>query len=425
VLTTLLVASTLLALGGVSIAFFAFQGDDDRPTSGFVDMRPQTRGKELGDLLTRRADAVRKKDKTAFLAGLDTSDPAFVKRETLLYDNLTKIPFAKFELKLEPVRKDLQAFLPNNIREKYHGMLHVGAVTIVYQIEGVDTKAVSTPWSPVFVMSGGHWKIGAEVTDKGLPYGENGQPWDAAGPITVLRGKRVVAVLSADDSARGPSLLDLAERGLDRLAKTRSGGWDGKVFVTAVQDQRIFDTYFADSPERIKQVAAIAVPYYTGVPDWSGNVAYATTRIVFNPKELSAQPEALQHDLTHEFTHAAMGPVTTGYTPRWLVEGFAEFAAYNAEPKVPADAVKRALGSLDVSAGLPTDKAFYDEPRNYIGAWLANKMIAEKYGQAKLIALYEDFQKTTSIDVAVKETLGVEKAALDKQWQQYVDNARK
>jgi hypothetical protein len=166
------------------------------------------------------------------------------------------------------------------------------------------------------------------------------------------------------------------------------------------------------------------VPYYDRVPDWTGSAVYAVTRIVFNPQELSAQPEELAHDLTHEFAHAAMGPVTSGNTPRWLVEGFAEYAAYNGI-SVPAAWVKRALGDLDVSGGLPTDEAFYAEPRNYIGAWLLCKMIAEKYGQAKLIKLYEGFQRESSAITVIQESLGTDRSTLETQWRQYVETARK
>jgi hypothetical protein len=414
----------LLAVGGATVAAITLRGSGDQPTVGFVDMRPAARDAALGALLDRRAAAVKAKDKTAFMADVDQSDPTVVKREQQLYDNLSKIPFAELRYELLPWRKDAQLFLSKSVRDRFHQAAHVGAVVVHYRIQGIDSKSVTAPWLPVFAYVGGHWKIGAETADKNLPYGANGQAWDAAGAIQVQRSARVVAVLSADDSDRGPYLLQLAEKALDRLALTRPGGWDGKVFVTAVQDKRIFDTYFADSPERVAQVAAIAVPYYDRVPDWTGSPVYAATRIVFNPQELSAQPEELAHDLTHEFAHAAMGPVTSGNTPRWLVEGFAEYAAYNGI-SVPAAWVKRALGDLDVSGGLPTDEAFYGEPRNYVGAWLLCKMIAEKYGQAKLIKLYEGFQRESSAITVIQESLGTDQSTLETQWQQYVAAARK
>jgi hypothetical protein len=423
IVTALLVVCMLLALGGATAAVITLRGGSapsDAVTS-WVDMRPEVRDAALRALLGRLEGAVKAKDKAAFLAEVDQSDPALVKREQLLYDNLTKIPFAEFRYELDPWRSDLQRFLSAQLRQKYHQAAHVGAVTIRYRIAGIDAKPVTTPWLPIFVFHSGRWEIaGQAAADKNLPYGANGQAWDAAGPIVVQRSKRVVAVLSADDASRGTYLLDLAEQGLDRLAKTRPDGWDGKVFVTAVQDTRIFDTYFADSPDRVARVAAIAVPYYDRVPDWaSGEPVYAATRVVFNPQELSAQPDELAHDLTHEFTHAAMGPVTTGYTPRWLVEGFAEYAAFNGTD-VPKGFISRDLGGLDVSKGLPSDDDFYSESRNYVGAWLACRYIASQYGQAKLVALYAAFLHESDQDVAVKAVLGVDFSALESAWEHYV-----
>jgi hypothetical protein len=52
-------------------------------------------------------------------------------------------------------------------------------------------------------------------------------------------------------------------------------------------------------------------------------------------------------------------------------------------------------------------------------------MIAEKFGQSKLIALYEAFQRVSGAETAVKEILGVEQSALESQWESYVNAQRK
>src|SRR5690349_7092858 len=220
IVTALLVVCMLLALGGATAAVITLRGDSaptDAVTS-WVDMRPEVRDAALRALLGRLEGAVKAKDKAAFLAEVDQSDPTLVKREQLLYDNLTKIPFAEFQYELGPWRSDLQRFLSAQVRQKYHQAAHVGTVTIRYRIQGIDSAAVTTPWLPIFVYHDGRWEIGGQASDKDAPYGANGQAWDAAGPIVVQRSKRVVAVLSADDTERGSYLLDLAEKGLDRVA---------------------------------------------------------------------------------------------------------------------------------------------------------------------------------------------------------------
>ena len=415
----------LLALGGVGAAAWTLRADSTIEAIAWVDMRPAARGAALDALLTRRATAVLAKDKAAFMADVDQTDAAFVKREQLLFDNLSKMPFAELRFEQQPLSKQygLGRFLPAALVDRYRAAVYVAPVVINHRIDGVDSKTVAVPWLPVIGYSEGRWLVVGEAQGNELPYGANGQPWDSAGPIVVGRSQRVVAVLSADDADREAYLLRLAEEGLTRLAAVRPRGWDGKVFLTAIQDKRIFDTYFADSPERIAQVAAIAVPYYDRVPDWTDQPAFASTRVVFNPQELSAQPEDLAHDLVHEFTHAAMGPVTTGFTPRWLVEGFAEYVAYKGM-NVSTTWVKRALGDLSLADGLPRDDAFYSKPGNYVAAWLACRMIAERYGQAKLIALYEGFQRMSSTDSLFPETLGVDRSTVETQWREYVQKQR-
>jgi hypothetical protein len=87
--------------------------------------------------------------------------------------------------------------------------------------------------------------------------------------------------------------------------------------------------------------------------------------------------------------------------------------------------LKKAIGDLVVDQGLPSDGAFYREPRNYVGAWLACRMIAERFGEGKLVALYEAFQRTQNADTAIHDNLGVDRPALEGQWRDYVNQQRK
>jgi len=144
--------------------------------------------------------------------------------------------------------------------------------------------------------------------------------------------------------------------------------------------------------------------------------------VVFNPDQLTADETELFHDLTHEFTHAAMGPVTTGYTPSWLVEGFAEYVPFKTE-KVPSSYLHRVLEGLNVD-DLPKDDKFYDEPRNYVTAWLACRLIAERYGEAKLLALYEAFDRSDSQGSVLPRVLGISLDGFTAQWRAYVAKAR-
>ncbi|WP_432833237.1 hypothetical protein [Dactylosporangium sp. CA-092794] len=425
-LTALLVVSMVLAVGGAGAAAWVLRGSGDAAPSAttWVDVRPEVGGKAIDAILARRAEAVKRKDLGEWMGDVDQSDPAFAQGQRQEFENLTKLPFAELSFERTAVSAvKMAAFMPSQIFARYHAAARVIAVTVRHRIEGVDSLPVATPWLAVFGYAQGKWLIAGDGSGKDMPTGAAGQPWDSGGAITVVRDDRVVAVLSADHAESGKSLLQLAETGLQQVAEVRPSGWDGKVLLTAVTDKQIFDTYFAESQDRVAQVAAIAVPYYSAVAEWSNRPAYATTRVVFNPTELSAPKAELQHDLTHEFTHAAMGPVTGPYTPRWLVEGFAEYVAYK-DGKYNAAGIRQALGDLVVGS-LPTDQQFYDEPRNYITGWLACRMIAEAYGQAKLIAFYEGFMRMSEVDSVAHEVLGISKDQLEQQWRDFVAKQRK
>jgi hypothetical protein len=420
VLAALLGLSALITVGGGATAVAAAGGPTGAVARFVAELRPEVRDPALRALLERRAKAVRDKDRKAFLADVDTTDPAFARRQAQEFDNLTRLPLTELRYDVQP-KSNYDRLVPPAIRQRYHAVVRAAAVTIRYRLDGVDTAPVAAPWTPVFGLRDGHWRLAGVIADAALPTGANGQAWDA-GPVVVARSTRVVLVLSAEDAGRAADMLQMAEAGLDHVAAVRPGGWAGRILITAVQDAKLFTTYFGDTPDRIDNFAAIAVPYYAEVPDWSDHPPYAATRVVFNPHEFGADPAELAHDLTHEFTHAAMGPVTTDDTPLWLVEGFAEYVAFKSE-QVGGAYARRALEGF-TSAPTPPDADFYSDGRNYILGWLMCRMIAQKYGEAKLAALYEAYHASGDDDAVIRQVLGVDKNTLFGQYAAYVDKAR-
>jgi hypothetical protein len=422
ILVALFALAAVISVGGSAGTALAVRASAGSTTAVFVaDQRPSIRDGELRALLDRHAKAVLAKDRAAFLADVDRSDPGFARHEEQEFDNLTKLPLADFSYALVQAR-DYGELVPGALIARFHSGIDAAAVEVRYKIQGLDATATATPWVPIFGLARGVWRLAGQATGSALPMGAGGQPWDG-GPITVATGARVVAVASTEDAGRAQSLVKMSEAALDRVAAVRPGGWPGKVLVTAVQDPKVFQTYFAESPDRINQVAAIAVPYYTSVPAWHGSAEYAATRVVFNPNQLDADEGELSHDLAHEFTHAAMGGYTSGTTPLWLVEGFAEYVAFKPAPPQSA-ALHRALTGLKTDA-LPADSSFYGDALNYVLAYLACRMIAERYGQAKLLALYETFADGTTVaSTGISRVLGVDQATLTALWAKYVERAR-
>jgi hypothetical protein len=419
-LTALLVLTALIAVAGGATAVSAAGGTAVGTARFVTELRPQVRDKALSALLDRRTKAVRTRDKAAFLADVDSHDDAFRRRQAQEFDNLMKLPLADFSLELTPT-VGYDDLVPPAVDSRYQGVVRAAAVTIRYRIDGVDSTPVAAPWVPVFGVAGGRWWLAAVVSEGRLPSGANGQPWDG-GPIAVARSARVVLVLSADDADRAPDVLKMAEHSLDEVNAVRPAGWAGRILITAVQDAKLFTTYFGNSADRIDKFAAIAVPFQAGIPAWGGSGTFAATRIVFNPHEFGAAAEELARTLTHEFTHAAMEPVNDDNTPLWLVEGFAEYVSYKMRP-VPVGEPRRWLDGYPTGATPPAAN-FYGDPRNYVLSWLTCRMIAERYGEARLIALYEAFHDRAGYDPTVRRVLGISVADLDALYVGYIDRSR-
>ncbi|HKT00098.1 MAG TPA: hypothetical protein VJT31_11245 [Rugosimonospora sp.] len=374
----------------------------------------------LDALLQRRATAVARHDEAGFLADVDPYDPSFLRRERDEYQNLLSLDLSSFAMTVTAIGEYPVPAAAAVVQRRYGGSVWTVSVTVRYAVKGLDTAPVAEPWVPIFGFAGGHWLLAGESDEDDLPTGAGGLPWEAK-PIVVKRTNHVVAVVSADEQEIAPHLLSLAERGLTQVFKLRPTGWAGKVLVTAVSDRNVFQSYFRDTPDKTSEVAAIAVPTYDAVQEWAPGAAFVTTRVVFNPQTLGDGDEALVHDLAHEFTHAALGPLTSRDTPIWLVEGTAEYVGYNTGP-VDDVAVGGVLRRIGIPGLLPDDAGFYDKADNYLVAWLACRLIAQRYSQAKLIALYGFFHDggSVSVDNGLRSTLGLSLDQFTAAWRSYL-----
>lgn len=424
VVVAVLALLAALAIGGGAAVSAATDTDGAVRTLGGpgpAGAKADARDGALAEVLNRRAKAVKERDKAAFVGDVDKSDPDFVASQETVYENLIKLPFEEFSYKIG----DSAGFddsIPTELKSKYAGQIRAPGVAIIHRIRNIDPDPVAAPWVPIYAQVSSKWLLVGEAKgSKDLPSGVGGQPWDG-GPIVVEQTEKVVGVFAANNRTLARQLVEIADLALEQVAIVRPGQWVGKVFMTAVRERKVFDAYFGASPERVDQVAAIAVPHYNDVPDWNSQATYSATRVIFNPDEIDEDTDQLGADMSHEFTHAAMAPVTTGWTPTWLVEGFAEYVSYK-NVQINAESLKRALEGA-ATENLEAGEAFYKEPINYITGWLACRMISETYGEAKLIQLYEKFQSTSDEDVVVNQVLGVSRATLVKNWQAYVAKQR-
>jgi hypothetical protein len=404
------IVCVLMGVSGFALVLGARSGALPQLVSSVRDAPIQT-------LLDRRANAVNDRNKVAFLADVNPADQALIAQQSLEFDNLTKLPLVYFSYQVEARTYDDLA--PMQLRQRYGSALRAPGVTIRYQIEGIDAAPTAAPWVPVLATIAGEWRFVGRADGDSLPIGTNGQPWDASTPITVSRGDRLVLVLSADDAARASQFQTLAEQARGKVATVCPT--PPSVLIVGVRNSLAFRTRFHDHAVE-ERTGAFAEKRFGEVLAWHRD----QTRLVGNtvyvkPWVFDADPMDVSTLLRHELTHVAMSPYGNPATPRWLVEGLAEYVAYRDQPWTIEHFDD--LDDLDEAPKLPEDRSFYDDAAglNYFLGWFACWLIATDYGEDRLIGLYRAFSETTNQNVAFNRVLGIGYHEFQQRFQSRLD----
>jgi hypothetical protein len=370
----------------------------------------------ISDLLASRARAVRDHDKAAFLALIDPTAEQFRAAQSELFDRLAPVPLSAWSYELAgdgpALPADRSVLLPKGST--------IVRVRLDYRLEGSDSQVEREQYFTV-VPRGGQWLLAGN--DDATTSGEKTEPdiWDL-GPVRVVRGKTslVLGNASAKDLQ---GLATEADRAVHDVGGVWQRAWSRHPVVVLPKSQADMAALIGNDGKGLSQIAAVTTgSFESGLSRGD--------RIVVNPdawRTLGALGRRVV--LAHEMTHLATRAVTVNDVPIWLSEGFADYVAYQAV-RVPTNVV---AGDVldDVRAGkgptlLPDDAAFDaakgDIAAAYEGAWLACRMIAERFGQKKLIALYVSYadNRDAPQSGAIKATLGISEAELVKQWRAYL-----
>ena len=154
-----------------------------------------------------------------------------------------------------------------------------------------------------------------------------------------------------------------------------------------------------------------------------GTSSTAPVHVFVNPQVyLPLTPTGAQVVLTHEATHVATGGATSP-APIWLVEGFADYVALHAQ-RLPLRRTAARISALVDHDGAPTHLpgqaefatgASHLEAR-YESAWLACRLLADRGGQATLVAFYRDVDGGRPVGAALRARFGFGLAALTRSW---------
>ncbi|KIZ18192.1 hypothetical protein [Streptomyces natalensis] len=351
---------------------------------------PGDRYPGIQQMLDARARAVRHGDTAALLATVDPSATAFRARQRRLIANLAAVPVTDWRYEL--LSTDAFA-LPGGPRGRM-----AAKVRLSYRLRGYDTAPVTSLQYLTLTERAGRWRISGDTDGAAVGRPGTRQLWDQ-GPVRVVRGRHSLVLGGAGDPARLRDLANQVDEAVPAVSDAWKGRWSGTVVVEA--------------PDTVGQMAQLLGSGdgdgYTGIAAVTTGEAGASAtapadRVIVNP-EAYQELNALGREvvLTHETTHVATRTVTTAATPLWLSEGFADWVAYRDVPDkaaTTAPELSHAVADGKTPDSLPTDEDFGFQAgadrlaKAYEGGWLACRMIADKWGEARLLAFYRAAGRT-------------------------------
>jgi hypothetical protein len=174
--------------------------------------------------------------------------------------------------------------------------------------------------------------------------------------------------------------------------KTWSASWRGGGLVIALpwSEHQVRGVDFSRAQdESLAHATQVYRTLPSGVdPEGTDGGAY----VVVDPSD---RYELTTRILAHEFTHvacAAYGP----FAPTWLLEGAARYVESLPMPGVRdfgIDKYRRLFRSTYLSKAntLPSDERFYEKSdSSYTISWLAVDYLVGKYGEGKVVKLYQE-----------------------------------
>jgi hypothetical protein len=405
-----LIAAIAVACAGTLLAGIGYAGSARPGPPGSPEPPAQSRRRPPAELdltavdaiLERRGRAVRARDRAAFLASVD---PAAHAAQAELYADLATLPLAAWRQQADPAGPVATGPGDWTVR-----------VTLRYRLRGFDrTDVVRTQYLTFAPRPGTGLAIVGDGAARGLR--DDTEIWDG-GRLSIVRGSRSLVI---GNSAPRGRLRQIADR-LDQAVPTVTGvvgrRWDRRAVavVPATEEQT---AALVGNGRSLQEIAALATvtPSAGGTP---GN-----DRIVVSPAAYPKLNEIGRRVvLTHELTHVATQGAGDGRTPVWLIEGLADYVGYQGVPvsvRSAARELRRDVANGRTPRTLPDGPAFSGPAgrlsQAYQGAWLACRMVAERYGEDRLARLYRE--AGTRPD-ALQRVLGVNTAEFTAMWRAYL-----
>ncbi|WP_326603222.1 hypothetical protein OG930_12365 [Streptomyces sp. NBC_01799] len=373
---------------------------------------PDTTVRDVRATLDRRAAAVLDHDPDAYAATVAPGATGLRTAQRRELANLADVPLSSWTYSVTDVHE--------------HGTDKATAdVELRYRIAGYDSAPVTVDRVLDMERHGadGRWYIAADRAGKG----SGRQLWQQ-GVVRVVRGAHslVLGVGRTQEELR--RIADTEDRAVPAVSAAWPEHWAARVVVIVPKTVDDMAGLLGAPVANYRGIAAVT----TGETGGSGRTP--ADRVIVNPQAYAMLGTFGQRVvLTHETAHVATRARTSAATPTWLSEGFADWAAYRAEDRTPAQAapeLAEAVRRGELPAALPTDEDFRfggDSgrlARAYEGGWLACALIADHWGEEKLFAFYRAVAghsgRDGAVEQALHEVLGTTEQDFTARWREYL-----
>jgi hypothetical protein len=287
-------------------------------------------------------------------------------------------------------------------------------VEVQWGLRGIDRRPATSEIEVTFT---GHGPGGARIAAM-TPAEDAHAPVWLLGPLQVERvsGALVLSLqppLTAGVTAQARQAVTDVRRVLE--------DWPGGLVVVLPRTTGQLEQMLNARPGSYDRIAAV-----TASADGGGDPT-APVRVLLNPPVFTGLgPIAGQVVLSHEATHAATG-ATYRDMPLWLVEGFADYVALAQEPvplRVAAGQALQQVRRHGPPSALPGADDFATSAHglgaSYEAAWLACRLIAERYGEDALLDLYRRVSRNGDVGAAFEQALGTDVASFTAQWREHL-----
>jgi hypothetical protein len=387
----------------------------------------QVRLAALDAVLAQRARAVLARDATAWMATVDPSQTAFAKRQRAQFANLAELPLSRWRYTVVGTDNALSEAR----RTALGPSAWVAQVDLRYRFGSADRVDVHSTQYLTLVERAGSWLVASDRDGHTAT-----EIWDL-GPLSVVKGKSSV-VIGLTGAAGLSGYAAQADAAVTRVSGIWGTAWPRRVVVLVPRTQAQMATLLDRSPASLTQIAAVTTGELIAA---EGAPAGGADQIIVNPAGFAKLGSLGRRVvMTHETTHVAVRASTPRQVSIWLSEGFADYIGYSGldlpRTEVAADVlglVRRGTGPQHLPGAVDFDAAQSTIGPSYSGSWLACELIADRYGQAKLIAFYRAAAGATPIkgvtatalpDVATaaafRAVLGVTQAGFTKTWLAYL-----